>query len=378
MIKDNEVFTLTDQQKHAVERATDYLECKNGKRYFSIGGYAGTGKTTVLKSIIERNPGAIPCAFTGKAALRMRQKDVDGASTIHSLIYKYDKKQNKFWKRDVVEGSYFLVDEASMIPKKLWDDLLFYCKPIVLVGDLGQLEPVGDDPRLMERPDVVLDKIHRQAEGSGIISLASDIRLGNDVKDFYANTVFEKRVSDTDILMHDIIICGFNKSRLKYNRMKREELDMIDESCLIDEGEEIIILVNNHKLGVFNGQILTVTKIVEDKKDVAIVEVTDGDCEEFRLPLYKAQFNTIKNLARDGKWVKSQYGKKYWKPAIKNQNEYAFADYGYAITCHKSQGSEWNDVLVLDEQCDIWCDKRWRYTAITRAAKSLTIVGMEI
>jgi exodeoxyribonuclease-5 len=373
---------LTDEQMKAVDGAVDYVRTylATEKPYVSVGGYAGTGKTTVLKSIIEDLDkfDCLPCAFTGKAALRMKQKGVSDAKTIHSLIYKYDKINNKFWRRPTLEGDYILIDEASMVPRDLWDDLLDYNLPIVLVGDLGQLEPVGDDPKLMSKPNFTLKTIHRQAETSGIISLATDTRIGRAEWD---KTLHYKDCSvlenfDFDLMQEkDIIICGFNKTRLRINDSMRVRKNF-DTMRTINKNEQIIILSNNPALGIFNGQILTIKEVVKESNDGKLIYVvaTDG-IEDFKLPLYAPQFGNPKSLARDGKWVKTSGGRKRWAPTVKDSKKFAFADYGYCITCHKSQGSEWDSVVVIDEQWEkAWCPKRWRYTAVTRAAKELTIV----
>jgi exodeoxyribonuclease-5 len=374
---------LTDQQKEAVEKAVSFV-CEFDEdfddAFFSISGYAGTGKTTVLKEIIKelekKKLYALPCAFTGKAALRMRQKGVSDANTIHSSIYNYSKYTNTYHLRNAVEGDYFLIDEASMISKDLWEDILTFCLPIVLVGDGGQLEPVGDDPKLMRKADIVLDKIHRQAEKSEIIQFATSVRLKNPksfARNRYVKDVILMRGSFSHDKMHkaDIIICGYNDTRIETNNEMRS---FYGYDGLLVPGEKIICLMNNQSKGFFNGQILTVSEILEDKEETLEVKVKDDLDNETTVLLWKAQFNNKKLLARGKKKV-TQNGKERWVPLIPKPDRYLFCDYGYCITCHKSQGSEWDKVLVIDEQCPkLWESARWRYTAITRAAKELYYV----
>jgi len=345
---------LTAEQQIAVNTAIKTV--KGSRPLFRLGGYAGTGKTTVAKHIAEGLDQGMFCAFTGKAAYRLKEKGLANTATIHRTIYDYDQQREKFIKKDEVEGKWFLIDEGSMISCDLWADVQSFGLPVVMLGDPGQLEPIGNDPRLMHEPDIVLEQIHRQAEGNGIIQFATDIRLDqylkwktyDDVEVTYGHTPTYK-----DLKWADIVICGRNGTRLKLNRIIRHQRGM---NGLIDKGEKIICLRNNIELGIFNGQILTVEKILESKKYTTKVKCVADDGETLYLPVLNKQFGckpiNIKSLGHDSR-------------------QFAIADYGYAITCHKSQGSEWDKVLVIDEQCPLWDAKRWRYTAITRAAKEL-------
>jgi len=375
---------LTDQQENAVNTAIKSVVTNN--KCLSIGGYAGTGKTTVLKNIIkgledEGENESIPCAFTGKAALRMRQKGVYDACTIHSTIYHYVKDTNSFVKRPEVKGDFFIIDEASMIPSPLWKDILSYRYPIILVGDLGQLEPVGDDPQLMKSPNVILDKIHRQAQQSSIIQFATKVRM-NESDRFTCqynknevNIIRPRFLSDDYLMSADIIICAFNKTRIDVNTRLRRLKDI--SSPLPVEGDRIICLTNNQKIGCFNGEMFTIIKTLRTTDTYIECLVKPDADEEFLCKLNIKQFNNVKNMSKEGTWTQSKYSpnKKYFKPLIPDADKYMFADFGYCITCHKSQGSEWDKVLVIDEQCSsLWDAQRWRYTAITRAAKELIYV----
>ena len=153
-------MNLTAEQQNAVTLAVDAI--KNGS-LFRIGGYAGTGKTTIAKFIVESVPKAMVCAFTGKAANRLAEKGLPMAQTLHRTIYNYDPYSKTFSLKDQSEvyGDYFLIDEGSMISMPLWRDVQSFGKPIIVLGDPGQLEPIGDDPNLMENPDVVLEQIEQ-------------------------------------------------------------------------------------------------------------------------------------------------------------------------------------------------------------------------
>ena len=162
---------LTDEQNVAVENAANSVIQR--EKLFRIGGYAGTGKTTVARSIVDRIGGALVCAFTGKATCRLQEKGLPEARTIHSTIYNYNKVTKEFFLKPEIDGNYFLVDEGSMISLQLWEDLNSFNLPVVVLGDPGQLEPIGNDPNLMHLPNVVLQKIHRQEELSGIMRPAA-------------------------------------------------------------------------------------------------------------------------------------------------------------------------------------------------------------
>jgi exodeoxyribonuclease-5 len=357
--------TLTEYQDAAVQAAK--LHIVDSEPLYRIGGYAGTGKTTIARHIVEDCPGAMVCAFTGKAAYRLRQKGLPQAQTIHRTIYHYDPGTDKFIKKvkDNLDGCYFLIDEGSMISKELWDDITHFELPVILLGDPGQLEPVGNDPNLMKDPDIVLDKIHRQAAGSGIIQFATNIRKGEyawHCPSFYGEgnegdgsveIIQSKRPTKEQALEADIILCGRNATRHRINKWYRE-LQGYKAKWPVCPGEKIIILKNNMELGIFNGQILTVNEAAQKSEFVFEIDCYDEMGGYDGLPVFTGYF-----------------GKNADHAVIKTIRGMAVADWAYAITCHKSQGSEWDNVIVIDQQCPLWSAKRWRYTAITRAAKTL-------
>jgi exodeoxyribonuclease-5 len=371
-------LTLTAKQDEAIKLAVKNVF--NQVPITRIGGYAGTGKTTVLKEIIsdleDHKLRAMPCAFTGKAALRMRNKGVFDASTIHSLIYSFNRHTHTWHKRLELDGDYFLIDEASMISKDLWRDIQSFDLPCILIGDIGQLEPVGDDPKLLATSDIILDEIHRQDADSGIICFATNVRLdktfafSNEYRDVSLRRT--KTIGESDLRDNDIILCGLNKTRQLFNRRLRKLYDRTDE---LNAGDKIICLANNSKIGIFNGEIFTVKELKKKTSDVLEILVETCDGNTLDLPLWRAQLDNPDNLATKFKLVGEYNGKKRYKPLIMDSYKYAFCDFGYCITCHKSQGSEWDNVLVIDEQIPhLWDSKRWRYTAITRAAKKLTYI----
>jgi len=353
------VTKLTKEQENAVKKAMMMVEDGESCR---IGGWAGTGKTTCLIEIAERLPDAMACAFTNKAVNVLRQKELDYAATIHSTIYKcyYDEDTEKWvwWLREKIElpGSYFLVDEASMIGRGLYNNLKSFKLPIVWIGDPGQLEPVSsEDINLMKDADVILTEIHRQARNSGILRLAEDVRLGRRWKKKYKDVeiIRGKQPTWRDLVWADIVICGFHRTRIAVNKSVRQRLYPCRRGRkrkVLYEEERLIVTRNNKGMGVFNNQDLWVDE-VEDN----IAYCLSGD-NEYKLKFDLSTFNiSPKELKRI-----------FWGVP------FCCADYAYGITCHKAQGSEWDRVVVMDEQCPkLWNPARWRYTAITRAAKKL-------
>lgn len=353
---------LSADQNLALEKIAKFLDAP-ALNEFRLGGYAGTGKTTVIK-ILRSTFTSVRFAvvsFTGKAVDVLRRKGVS-AKTIHSLIYNFSIDNGKpvfSLKEDLpYEVDVIVVDESSMISTQLYEDLKSFGIKLIFVGDPGQLEPIGNNPNLMKECDYVLEHIHRQAEQSPIIQYAQDIRLGKPIG-LYKDTelsqleITNERIVADELKTFEQVICAKNITRKFYNKTIRSRLGRKQPG--IEEGEKLICLFNNVRLGVFNGMILFVDKIKSENEWRWIVNAKDevGNPKE-GLPIWKYPY----------------FNETY--DAFKVPSEYALTDYGYVITCHKSQGSEWNSVFVIDEPLPKTDMRRWRYTAITRASKKLT------
>lgn len=412
---------LTNDQKVTLDqvmvklRGSQYSsEFKPNFDFITIGGYAGTGKTfliSILRKEIYDNwktKNVAFVSFTGKAVHVMKIKLNDSGSffqedfcgTIHSFIYrpemKYDKKTKKMiiakWikkERDELRDLYDLifVDEASMVSEMLWKDLLFYDIPMIAVGDHGQIPPVGDNFNLMSNPQFTLNEIKRQENGNPIIQLSQDIRMGKEIPyGFYdeknknifklpwnseeRKKVFEKINFRDDNL---IMLCGMNKTRVMFNQMIRDKLKYKYPEPY--PGERVVCLKNNHFIKISNGQLGTVSFLLHEAKDIYnMVIQMDGFSEPYGGIVHNCCFG------------KEQYGdsmlelqdKKYKK--IIKESDYDcidLFDFGYCISTHKSQGSEWDKVILIQERSYYWDDdfyKRWLYTACTRAKEKLFII----
>jgi exodeoxyribonuclease-5 len=359
---------LSDEQQAAVAQLLRF-----SKQEQSLGGYAGTGKTTLVGELVRRLPGFRVCAFTGKAANVLRKKGVE-ASTIHSLIYLpveeewiddegVPHRDVRWVKREPedFDGEGFIVDEASMVDRDLYADLLRYDLPIIFVGDHGQLPPVRGVFNPMANPDITLETIHRHA--GEIPRFAEFVRQGHPPADWRK----QKACSGTAVRFlppatplaevcrsagePDQVICAFNKKRTELNIAWRK-LHGFPEGELV-LGERIICLQNAREHDILNGQqgTLVAVDVVRER----LVFRVDGEDREVVVPFMTEAFHALQTPERDP------------------DGRIPF-DFAYAVTCHKSQGSEWDHVLVFEQYCRGWEHARWAYTAATRARRRLTWV----
>lgn len=328
----------------------------HSQQTLTVGGYAGTGKTTIISKLLHEVENVAVAALAGKAAQVLRQKGVP-ATTIHYLIYTPEEQADGsviFRKKKTLDFVRFvIIDEASMVNYELMNDLLSFNLPVLFVGDHGQLEPIGDNPNLMANPTLRLEKIHRQAADNPILRCAHNFRENCPVlyQDDNKGRLSVRRRPEfwTSIDAKHQIICGYNATRHKVNRIVREQLG---RKGTVVEGERIIVLKNNAEAGVFNGQQLTVVEVRRKSPRSVRLYVQDDEDRSFEITVMVEQFG--RELIKDHR-----------------DRSTILADYAYCITCHKSQGSEYPSVLVLDELASSWDPRRWRYTAATRAKEQL-------
>jgi hypothetical protein len=318
-------------------------------------GFVPTHNTTITTFLHQFFPTFATCAFTGKAASVMRSKGMEGANTIHHTIYfpKKDEESGKttfILKHQTMLGfDGFLVDEASMVGKDEYDGLLSFGVPIVFIGDHGQLEPVGSDVNVMKNPMYRLETIHRNA--GEIAHFAEHIRKGGNPR--YFTTDSRVQIADYSDATDDIvsgtdqIICAFNQFRIGVNNNVRR---IMGRTKLIEPGERVICLRNNRFDRVFNGMHATVRKVNVEQRRMT-VDTDDGE------RLYDLSFHP-EQFGREGTDTDVDYMINLF-------------DYGYCITTHKSQGSEWQNVLVYEQVCTKWDHTRWAYTAASRAKTNL-------
>lgn len=365
-----------------------------GEAYTCIAGYAGTGKSTLVKFIVtalDLEPHQVAyISYTGKAAQVLKEKGCPNAMTAHKLLYKTRRNRDGSFThipRTDVGAIYNLivVDEVSMLPANMWDLLLSHKVHIIAMGDPGQLPPIGASHDILDHPHVFLDEIMRQAAESEIIQLSADIRAGKNIKPYKGteiNVIKPKDMIDGMYEWADQIICGKNDTRRAindyYRQMKWEE----DESGLLlpKDGDKLICLHNDWDMITENGTVL-VNGLIGECSNVKFDEGFYGKtCNiDFTPDGYipdSLEDMGFSSLEIDYKLITEG------EPTITKENFRKFPryfklqafDYGYAITCHKSQGSEYKKVLVIEEMLKSTDHKRWLYTAVTRASEKLTLV----
>lgn len=431
---------FSDQQERALLAIEEWLRDPYGAQSFVLAGFAGSGKTTLLRRVVEDHGGTC-CTPTGKAAAVLASKLPKGAEvkTLHSYLYTPDppdpervkhletalaaararevkdeieeklraedvreletavaREQRRLDKNEVNFHPKFddggdrlvIVDECSMVPAKVELDLRrrisWDGRPvrILFVGDPAQLPPVdpaaerrGEPVDFFERnaPNAMLTEVHRQAGDSAILRLATAIRNGQFSAsswrgwDETCRQVERSKYRNVDdYLAHDQVITGMNATRRKLNLKMRERLG--HTAVYPEAGERVICLRNDHKLGIVNGvQGAALKAAEEDRYRSSLLRMDvfyDGSKVLPHLPVSPHAFLQYQNPALKREWGEWGDGSTDW-------------DFGYAITCHKAQGSEWGSVLVADDEMranDVEMRRRWIYTAVTRAREKLTWV----
>lgn len=376
---------LTNKQEEGLKISVERYRHK--ERYTTIAGYAGVGKSTLIRFIISALD--IPqdrvayIAYTGKAAQVLRNKGCPNAMTAHKFLYKaYQQKDGtyKFFPREIplVPCDVVVVDEVSMLPKDMWELLLSHNIYVIACGDPGQLPPIGESNGILEHPHVFLDQIMRQAQDNDIIRLSFDIREGKRIvpyKGQNVNIVPHNELIDGMFTWADQIICGKNATRYKINDFCRKNLwgDSYLKGPTI--GDRVICLHNEWKTisDNFEPLINGTVGYIQDLNEFNSLYFHKGALIDF---CSEDDDGLFRNLNIDWKLITEH------KPSITKDNfrkipkifHPKLFDYGYCITAHKSQGSEYPKVLVIEEMLKQDEHRRWLYTACTRASEKLTLV----
>ncbi len=399
---------FTEDQFKAYRLIVDWF-FRSTKQIFVLAGYAGTGKTTLLKHVVADALGLVPdesAAFvtpTGKAATVLIRSGIP-ATTLHRLIYqsmvteqevevngkKITIEKLSFKRRESIDKSIKLIvlDEASMVSDEVIEDLARFGVKLLLCGDNAQLPPVEGFNSSLILPDFTLETIVRQELDNPIIRLSQMAREGAYIPyGRYGNTVAvtSKRVFSGErrrqsLLNADQIICGINKTRVQINGEVRSYKGL---GALPQTGDKLICTQNNWetfidgdmRFNLVNGIIGTAYKpFYDSEKRIGFMmfkpDFLDDYCPE-ALPFDAGIFI-------DGEY-RYRRGDYFEKSDENGEPTGAFTlnrfEYGYCISCHKAQGSEFDNVLVFDESYAFKEDKnRWLYTAITRAKEKLIIV----
>ena len=361
----------SSEQTAAIDGVAAWLK-ESRPRLFRLFGYAGTGKTTLARHIAEGIDGDVLfAAFTGKAAHVMRQKGCDGATTIHSLIYrprgsKEESDEPTFklnFDSPLADADLLIIDECSMVDEDLGNDILSFGTPVLVLGDPAQLPPVKGGGFFTDaEPDAMLQDVHRQAADNPIVALSMRIRAGEPLGSMSSdrcNVISRAELDSEAILAADQVLVGRNKTRRLYNQRIRELLGRT--SPMPAAGDKLVCLRNDKTKGLLNGSCWVVDKFMKKEKSLLKMRISPDD------PISKGT-----QLVR----VLPEYfeGTDDALPFALKARSDAF-DYGYTLTVHKAQGSQWDHVVLFDESFAFREDRhRWLYTGITRAAETLTIV----
>lgn len=358
---------LTEEQKTVLQ---ELLNRQTTCQVQTLGGFAGTGKTTLIARLIRELDDWAVCAFTGKAAHVLRRKGVP-ATTIHSRIYEPvgDGDDVDWQLKDDPGCRGFIVDEASMVSEALHNDLLSFDRPLIYVGDHGQLPPVAEGNfNLIEAPDLTLETIHRNA--GEIARFAEHLRRGGEPGEWKKQRrgregkvnfpQVNRALSNlTKTLAYDQIICALNRTRQTVNAQVRAGLGRTDDEPA--PGDRIICLRNDRSLGLYNGLQGVITESCPAQRWLAFRAGEAGSASEERCSF------KVRYLREGFQGVKPERVPRGW----------GLFDWAWAVTCHKAQGDEWPNVLVLEEQCPwAWERARWAYTAASRAEEHLDWVEL--
>lgn len=414
---------LTESQYQACEQATAWFGdgTFNAERpIFRIFGYAGTGKTTIINELISQHKKLIVAfaSYTGKAAMVMRKQGLP-AQTIHSLIYQpivpskkvcdalfkrideeSDKKEiTRLWSElnearkvqfrlknrnesTLSTTALLVLDECSMVNQEMLDDLLSFQTPIIALGDPGQLPPIdGAGAIINAEPDVMLTEIHRQAEDNPIISYATKARKGYAIPfghDGSARKTARKDFTIDTAVGYDQILVGKNVTRKSLNMAIRRHFAY--DAPYPEVGEKVICLANDRvrndkgdEVPIFNGMqgIVTYVGLEGDVGIQLLVQFEGGGIDiAYANPIPIVALRAHFDAYSDPTALKRV---RWW-----NKKDHQEFDFGYVITVHKAQGSQWDTVLLYDDEFLTWKRSeraQWLYTAITRARLELTIIA---
>lgn len=380
----------------------------NRKKYAVISGFAGTGKSTLVRFIIEAldidESRVAYATFTGKAAEVLKSKGNKNAMTLHKLLYdSFPRKDGGFIRKpkEYLEYQIVVVDEISMAPKSMLELLFSHRVFCICLGDPFQLPVIDKDEAhdLLDHPHVFLDQIMRQAAESEIIQLTMKIRNFEAISCQQGNEVIvipRKSLVTGHLMWADQILCGTNSTRIKVNQQMRQ---LFGYSGLPQDGEKVVCLRNQWDDYSTDGEAVLVngmTGYLHNPKPVEyhvpfnkVKNLKQRDIHVIRCQIESDSHNVFEEVDMDRELImtgeslldwRDKYALNRFKNASQGEDitprEFAF---GYCITCHKSQGSEWDKVTVLEETFPYSKleHARWLYTACTRPSQKLVLVRPE-
>lgn len=388
------MFKLTKDQEELINEIVYWYKYDMDEDYVYTGA-AGTGKTTVISYIIDElgleKDEVLYVAYTGKAASVLMQKGFD-ASTIHSAFFDIVNKpvvvngeilkkngrvikKPSFVEKEFINSRIKLIvlDEWSMVNEEFRKVIYKFGIPVIASGDKYQLKPIFGESPFAKRVKFELKQITRQAEGSGIIQLATLLRKGEELPVYYnfnntAHVLNKRFLRNKHLLSADIILTSKNKTRDLFNSKVRALKG--NSGKLPNVGDKLVCRKNNWTMSLdgiplVNGILGTVINPIRlsecDLKNGFYRIDFQPDYVEFPWDYYEA-------LLCDYDYLNQPCGAKY----VDKYNNGAKMEFAEAITVHLSQGSQYGNVLYWDE----WMGDRkfmnqLRYTAVTRATDSV-------
>ena len=389
---------LTNHQMIALQEIVNWLDNWDLKEkpYWILVGYAGTGKTVLIAELVDnlkqyqqledsKDKRTVAVAtLTWKAANVLKQKGISSAQSIHSLIYNAERNDvTKEWiftrkSKATLQSEYnlIIIDEASMVDRAMREDLATYQIPILFVGDSFQLPSISkdtEDINFLANPDSQLSEILRQAQNNPIIQLSMAIRQGHSRfanGTNYNNKVFifdKKSVLDKWLLSADIVIVGYNRTRILINNRIRQ-LKGHNPNNYPAKDENLIAFSSCKESKIFNGQSFISNKDYSDLKltpnQIKVLSIKSEDDDHITSHL-------IRTIFVDNKTPE------YKIPfRLKGEKELLQLAFSYAITTHRSQGSQFNKCIVFNEAFGANEEEklRWLYTSVTRAVDKLILL----
>lgn len=422
--KKERTIELTPMQKSVIAAIVKWFK-KKGFGMYELAGYAGVGKSTVVDFLLEelglQSHQVRMCAPTGKASLVLKEKTPEFAeftSTLHKLFYRAKQLPSgavRFVPTDenIKGAKLIIIDESSMVGEYTANQIIPMAKragvKVLIIGDPGQLPPVGQKEYFFKKPETFLTEVLRQAKDNPIINLSMMIRAANDKKQMFYFGSRPVKLKDNLFILNradmkiaqlasvvkggGAVICGRNATRAKYNREVREFLGFNVKDTLM-EGEKIMVKKNMDEdvdgCEVTNGMVGTATNVkMRDNMYCDFTFVPDAFEGERKMTVRmdvlfekkddpKAPGTRMDELMEINRKL---FEKK--QPLIEVGAEMVL---GYIITAHASQGSQWDKVVVINEADMCGKDRsfrykpdaykeqnRWLYTAVTRAAKVLVV-----
>lgn len=374
---------------------------KNREKYVVVSGYAGVGKTTLVRFAIEAldvsKDKVVYTSYTGKAVEVLKKKGNSNAMTLHRLLYEsIPRKGGGFFHKPkkTLDYTIVVVDETSMVPKSMINLLMTHNVFIIFLGDPFQLPTVDKEEAndLLDHPHVFLSEVMRQAAESEIIQITMKIRNREIIKPFQGKEVIVMRkheLCDAHLYWADQVICATNNKRIELNNRIRA---MYGYSGLPQDGERMICLHNywedfseKGETALVNGMTGIIHNPFESfRMAPRYVKMRNHKMDNITANFITEEGNLFNNVEMDKVLIETG------EPALNWQESYALGKlrnkigdiiprqftFGYAISCWKAQGSEWSKILLIEEQFPTVKLEhlRFMYTGATRAQDKLVIV----